>query len=41
MKINLEKSELITVGSVENLHDLALELVYKVAAIPSSYLDLP
>ena len=41
LRINLDKSELILVGSVDNLNDLALELGYKLDILPSSYLGLP
>ena len=41
LKINLEKSELILVGRVENLDDLLDELRCKVGSLPSSYLGLP
>ena len=41
LRINLDKSELILVGSVDNLNDLALELGCKLDILPSSYLGLP
>ena len=41
LNINLEKSELIPVGMVENVEGLALEFGCKVGALPSSYLGLP
>ena len=41
LSINLEKSELIPVGMVENVEGLALEFGCKVGALPSSYLGLP
>ena len=37
----MDKSEILPVGRVENLDDLALELGSKVGALPSSYLGLP
>ncbi|RVW70590.1 hypothetical protein CK203_060652 [Vitis vinifera] len=41
LKINLDKSEILWVGRVENIEDLTLELGCKVGALPSSYLGLP
>ncbi|RVW29965.1 hypothetical protein CK203_101376 [Vitis vinifera] len=41
LRINLDKSELIPIGCVDNLDDLALELGCKVDIVPSSYLGLP
>lgn len=41
LKINLDKSEILPVGRVENLEELALELGCKVGTLPSSYLKLP
>ena len=41
LKINLEKSEMILVGEVDNLEDLACEIGCKVGKLPSSYLGLP
>ena len=41
MKINLEKNELILVGRVHNVEDLALELGCKMGGLPSRYLGLP
>ena len=41
LKINLEKNELISMGRVENIDDLALELGCKVGGLPSGYLGLP
>ncbi|RVW24396.1 putative ribonuclease H protein [Vitis vinifera] len=38
LKINLEKSELIPVGRVNDIEDLALELGCKVGGLPSCYL---
>ena len=40
-KINLEKSELIPVGEVPNLEELAKVLGCKVGSLPSTYLSLP
>ena len=40
-RINLEKSELILIGRVENINDLALKLGCKVGGVPSHYLGLP
>ncbi|KAJ9675675.1 hypothetical protein PVL29_024544 [Vitis rotundifolia] len=41
LRINLEKSELIPVGRVENIEDLALEFSCRVGSLPSTYLGLP
>ncbi|KAJ9691054.1 hypothetical protein PVL29_013294 [Vitis rotundifolia] len=41
LRINLEKSELISVGRVHDIEGLALELGCKVGGLPSSYLGLP
>ena len=41
LKINLEKSELISVGRVHDIEGLALELGCKVGGLPSCYLGLP
>lgn len=41
LRINLDKSELISVGCVENVKALAAELGCKVGRLPSSYLGLP
>ena len=41
LRINLEKSELIPVGRVENLDDLLDELGCKMGSPPFSYLGLP
>ncbi|RVW46187.1 Cleavage and polyadenylation specificity factor subunit 1 [Vitis vinifera] len=40
-RINLEKGELIPMGRVDNIDDLALELGCKVGGLPSYYLGLP
>ena len=41
LRINLDKSEILPVGRVENLEELTLELGHKMGALPSSYLGLP
>ena len=41
LKINLSKSALLPVGSVENPKSLALELGCKVDCLPTTYLGLP
>ena len=41
LRVNLDKSELIPVGRVNNIKDLALELGCKVGGLPSCYLGLP
>ena len=41
LKVNLDKSEIIAVGRVENVEELALEFDCKVSQLPSSYLGLP
>ena len=41
LRINLEKSELILIGRVHDIEDLALELRCKVGGVPSCYLGLP
>ena len=41
LKVNLDKSEIIVVGRVENVEELALEFGCKVSQLPSSYLGLP
>ena len=40
LRINLEKSEIIPVGRVENIDDLALDFGCKVGSLPSTYLGL-
>ena len=40
LKVNLKKSDLILVGSVENVDELAQEFECKVGAIPFTYLGL-
>ncbi|RVX01477.1 Protein ABC transporter 1, mitochondrial [Vitis vinifera] len=41
LRINLDKSDLIPVGCVENMEALATKLGCKVRGLPSSYLGLP
>ena len=41
LKINLEKSQMIQVGKVDTVEDLACEIECKVGKLPSSYLRLP
>ena len=41
LKINLDKSELIPVGAVDNLDALAAELGYRTRHLPTTYLGLP
>ena len=41
LRLNLEKSELISVGRVENIDDLALDFGCRVGSLPSTYLGLP
>ncbi|RVW60969.1 hypothetical protein CK203_051348 [Vitis vinifera] len=41
VKINLEKSEMIPMGEVDNLEELACEIGCKVGKLPSSCLGLP
>ena len=41
LRINLEKSELIPIGRVENIDDLALDFGCRVGSLPSTYLGLP
>lgn len=40
LKINLDKSEIIPMGVVNNIDDLALEFGCKVVSFPSFYLGL-
>ena len=40
LKANLEKSELIPVGRVENMEELADDFGYKVGNLPSTYLGM-
>ena len=41
LKINLNKSEIIPIGPVANVEELASELGCKVGSLPTSYLGLP
>ena len=41
LRINLNKSEIIPVGSVENVQDLASDFGCGIGSFPSSYLGLP
>ena len=41
LRINLDKSEILSMGRVENVKELALELGCKIGVLPSSYLRLP
>ena len=41
LRINLAKSEIIPVGEVEEILEMAVELGYKVGQLPSTYLGLP
>ena len=41
LRINLDKSELISMGGVENTKALATNLGCKVGSLPSTYLGLP
>ena len=41
LRVNLEKNELILMGRVHDIEDLALELGCKVGGLPSCYLGLP
>ena len=41
MKVNLNKSELILVGRVENVDDLACELGCKMGSLPFTYSGMP
>ena len=41
LRINLDESEILSMGRVENIEMLALELGCKVGALPSTYLGLP
>ena len=40
LRVNLEKNELIPVGRVENVEDLADEFGYKVERLPSTYVGV-
>ena len=41
LRINLDKSELIPVGEVDNVEGLAAELGCQIGSLPSTYLGLP
>ena len=41
LRINLDKSELIPMGCMENVGVLAAKLGCKIGSLPSSYLGLP
>ena len=41
LRINLDKSEILSVGRVENLEALAFEFGCKVGRLPTTYLGLP
>ena len=41
LRVNLGKSELVAIGEVDNIGDLANILVCNVAALPMKYLGLP
>ena len=41
VRINLAKSEIIPVGEVEEIEELAVELGYRVGSLPSQYLGVP
>ena len=41
LRINLDRSEILLVGRVENLEVLALEVGCKVGKLPTSYLGVP
>ena len=41
LRINLDKSELIPLGCVDNVKDLVVKLGCKVGSLPSSYLGMP
>ncbi|RVW68827.1 LINE-1 retrotransposable element ORF2 protein [Vitis vinifera] len=41
LRINLDKSEILLIGRVENMEALALEAGCKVGRLPSSYLGIP
>ena len=41
LKINLNKSEILPVGPVDEVSDLAVELGCGIGSLPSSYLGLP
>ena len=41
LKVNIDKSEVILVGGVENMEELAMGLGCGVRKLPTSYLGLP
>ena len=41
LRINLNKSDIISVGSVANVEELTLEFGCGVRSLPTSYLGLP
>jgi hypothetical protein len=41
LRINLEKSEIVPIGEVEDVEGLAQLLGYRVASLPMKYLGLP
>ena len=41
LNINIDKSEIISVGEVEEMEEMAAELGCKVGSVPSVYLGLP
>ena len=41
LKINLNKSEILPIGPVANMEELATELGCKVGSLPTTYLGLP
>ena len=41
LKINLNKSEIIPLGRVDNMEELAAELGCGVGSLPTKYLGLP
>ena len=41
LKINLNKSEILTIGPVANMEELASEFGCKVGSLPTTYLGLP
>ena len=41
LRINLNKSEIVPIGSVDNVQELAVEIGCGIGSLPSSYLGLP
>ena len=41
LRINLNKSEIIPIGAVDNVVELSLELGCGIGSLPTSYLGLP